>query len=64
MRTGLRYLLSGFQTIYERGNGRGNYSELPMHKTPLFRGYVFVIVGRFLVAGAGYIEEPTLDIAA
>ena len=52
MRAGLRYSLMGFQTKSERGNGRGNYSELPTHKTPRVRGYVFVIVNKFLVAGA------------
>jgi hypothetical protein len=38
----LTYFL-GIHTICERGNGRGNYSELQTGQSPLLRGYVFVI---------------------
>jgi hypothetical protein len=51
-------------TISERGNGRGNYSELEAQTPKPLRGYMFVMIDKVLVAGAGYIEAPTLDIAA
>ena len=48
----------------ERGNGRGNYSVGRMQKALRYLVYRYDIVYFLMIAGAGYIQEPTVDIAA
>jgi hypothetical protein len=43
-------------SVFERGNGRGNYSDAQMQTAPRFRSYVFVMIERKI--GCGGAQPP------